>query len=353
MRLSLRTLVLFFSTCALALGLAACGGDEKKSSEDVPPDAIALIGDDEVPKSEFDELMKRAEKSYKAQKRPFPKPGSKEYEDLKDRAVSFLVQRYQFRKEAEEMGVEASDEDVEKRLDKIKKETFGGNEKTYKAELKRLGLSEQDVQEQVRDVIIQEKLFKAVTKGVKVTDSDVKSFYEKNKAQFSQPASRDVRHILISCRKPAECEKDKAKADQLHRQLEGGASFAALARKHSEDPGTKAQGGKYPAVKGQSPPEFDKVAFELEKGEISTPVKTQLGWHIIQALTPIKRASATPLKDVEDSIRQQLLQQKQSEKMRKWVDGLAKEYEDEIVYAAGYAPPKATTGTTGATTGNE
>ena len=337
-----RNLVLLLAAGAFALGAGACGGEDKKTAKDVPVDAIALLGDDKIPKSEFDELMKRAETSYKAQKRPFPKPGTKEYEDLKDRAVSFLVQRYEFRKEAEEMGIEVSDEDVDKRVAKIKKETFGGNEKTYKAELKRLGLTEADVREQVRDVIVQERLFKAVTKDVKVSEKEIEDYYEKNKEQFTQPATRDTRHILV---------KSKARADELYGQLKAGASFAALAKKYSADKATATQGGKYPAVKGQSAPEFDKVAFSLEKGEISKPVKTQFGWHIIQALTAVKKEKATPLSEVKDSIKQQLLQQKQSEKMRKWVEDLEKKYEDELVYAAGYAPPKTETGaTTGTTT---
>ena len=341
-----RSLAVLLVTCALALGVAACGGDDATSPADVPPDAIALIGDDEVPKSDFDELLERAKTSYKQQKRPFPKAGTPEYDQLKDRAVSYLIQRYEFRKEAEELGIVVTDEELDARLAKIKKETFGGNEKTYRAELERLGLTEEDAREQIRDVIIQEKLFKEVTKDVKVTDADVEAYYAKNKAQFSQPASRDVRHILV---------KSKAKADVLYAQLtETNADFAALAKEHSEDKGTAAQGGKYPAVKGQSVPEFDKVAFALDKGEISKPVKTQFGWHIIQATSEIKEEKATPLADVKDSIRQQLLQQKQSEAMRKWVAETEKKYEEQIVYAAGFAPPKPETGTgESATTNSE
>ncbi len=333
----LRSLILLLVTCAFALGAAACGGEDARSPADVPPDAIALIGEDEIPKSEFDELIARAKTSYEQQKRPFPKAGTPEYDQLKDRAVSYLVQRYEFREEAEELGIEVTDEELDARLAKIKKETFGGNDKTYRAELKRLGLTEEDAREQIRDVIIQEKLFKEVTKDVEVTDADVEAYYEKNKAQFSQPASRDVRHILV---------KSEAQAGVLYTQLrETDASFAALARQHSTDKASAAQGGKYAAVKGQSVPEFDEVAFELDKGEISRPVKTQFGWHIIQATSEIKEAKATPLEDVEDSIRQQLLQQKQSDAMRKWVEEMENEYEDEIVYAAGFAPPKPETGT--------
>ena len=319
------------------LAAAGCGGEEKTTPEDVPVDAVAVIGDTEIPRAEFNALMTRAEKSYKAQKQEFPKTGSPEYNDLKNRAVAYLVQQYRFRLAAEERGVEVTDEEVEKRLEKIKKESYGGSDKKLAAELKRLGLTEEQARDQIRDALLQEKLFKDVTKGIKVTEADIKRYYEKNKAQFTQPATREVRHILV---------KEKAKADEIYAQLRGGADFAKLAKQHSQDPGSKDKGGKYSAVQGQSVPEFDKVAFELETGELSKPVKTQFGWHIIEAISDVKAKTATPLEDVKASIRQQLLREKQNEAMTKWVKSLEKQYEDEIVYAVGYAPPKTGTGAT-------
>ena len=74
MRFPLRTTLTLFFACALAVGLAACGGDsDTKTAEDVPVDAIALVGDQEVPKAEYDALLDRAKQSYEAQKRPFPR----------------------------------------------------------------------------------------------------------------------------------------------------------------------------------------------------------------------------------------------------------------------------------------
>ena len=73
-------------------------------------------------------------------------------------------------------------------------------------------------------------------------------------------------------------------------------------------------------------PEFDKMAFQLKTNELSKPVKTQYGWHIIQALGAIQPAKTTPEKQVADSIRQQLLQTKKNEEMTAWVDKIENEF---------------------------
>ena len=342
---TVRKLLLLLGVCALTLAAAACGGDEERTADDVPADAIALIGEDPIPRSEFDALMKRAEANYKNQKKPFPKIGTPEYQDLKTRAVSFLVERYSFRAEADELGVEVSDEDVDKELDKIKKSAFGGDDKKLQEALDREGLTLEQAREEVRERLLRDRVYKKVTEDVEVTDEDVRAHYEKNKAQFTQPASRDVRHILV---------KQKARADELYAQIRNGADFATLARRFSTDTGTKKAGGKLPVTKGSTVPPFDKAAFALDEGEVSRPVKTTFGWHVIKAIGPVKPAKVTPLEKVEESVRTQLVDQKKSETLRKWLDELKRKYERETVYAAGFEPPKTDTGaTTGATTSEQ
>jgi foldase protein PrsA len=332
--------ILLPAACAIALIAPACGSEETKT---VPPGAIAVVGDTEIPKAEFDRLIKQAETSYKAQGQEFPKTGSPEYNDLRDSIVRSLVERVEFEQEAEEMGIKVADAEVEKRLDELKAQFFQGDEEKYRKEIAKQGLTDERVRNEIRARLISEKLYKAVTSKVQVSQADVKEYYDKNKAQFQRPESREVRHILV---------KQKDSADDIYSRIQAGESFAALARKFSQDTTSAKQGGKYTAVKGQSVAPFDKFVFAADTGDLSQPIKTQFGWHVIEVLSDIKPKSVTPLKEVEQSIRDTLLREKQNEAMRQWVDDLKEKYADEVAYAPGFAPkPATTTGETATTEG--
>ncbi|MGI8606265.1 MAG: peptidylprolyl isomerase [Gaiellaceae bacterium] len=338
MRFPFRKKTLLFFACALAVGMAACGGNsDGKAAEDVPVNAIALVGDQEVPKAEYDALLDRAKQSYKAQKRPFPEVGSPEYNDLKVRAVQFLVQRYQFRSEAESLGVSATDEEVTKRLDELKETNFGGSDEKLRAELRKLGLTEEQARAEIEDKLLQEKIFKKVTGSIKVPAVEIEKYYEDNEEQFTKP--REVRHIIV---------KSKQKAAELRKELEGGASFAALAKEFSTDKGSAKQGGKLTVSKGQTVAPFDKIAFSIDEGETSAPVKTEFGWHIIEALAPIE---VTELSEAKPTIEKQLKQQKQSAAMDTWLKQTQAKYAKDVVYAVGYKPAATTTQTQSQTTG--
>jgi parvulin-like peptidyl-prolyl isomerase len=322
----------------LALVAVGCGGD----SEEVPADAIAVVDGTDVEKSEFDALISQAKKSYSLQKREFPKAGSPEYNTLKNQAVQFLVQRTQFELQAEELGVEVTEKQVNDRLGQIKKQYFGGSDKKYQDQLKQQGLTEEQVKRDIRAQLIQEGIFKQVTEDVKITDKEIQEYFNENKSQFGTPEQRDVRHILVPTKK---------QADDLYAQLQDGANFAALAKKFSKDPASASQGGKLTIARGQTVPTFDQTAFLLAKNAVSRPVKTQYGYHIIEPLSEIKPAKTTPLNQVKDSIRQQLLQTRRNEAMTKWVEETKKDFEEKTNYQVGFTPPKASsTTTTGATT---
>ena len=331
-----RTLLILISVLAL-LAAAGCGG----GSGSVPSDSVAVVDGESVPRSQYEALISQAKKTFKQDKRDFPKAGTAERKQLDQQAVAFLVQRVELAHAADDMNIEITDADVNKQLDQVKKQYFAGDEKRYQKQLKQQGLTDAQVRNDVKANVISEKVFNEVTKDVKVSDADVQQYYEGNKAQYGTPESRDVRHILV---------KTRAQADKLYDQLKGGASFAALAKKFSQDPGSKDQGGKYTVVKGQTVAPFEQTSFLLEKGQISRPVKTEYGYPIIQPLGEIKAATTKPLdKALKDQIRTQLLTQKRQTAMNTWVKDLEAKNKDKIDYATGFAPPPSSTSSTGST----
>jgi foldase protein PrsA len=324
----------------LIVGVAAgCGGSGKVS---VPSDSVATVGSDHITKSQFALLMDGTKRAYVARKTPFPKPGTSQYKALQDQTMKYLVQQSELEQKAETLGITVTDKDVQARIKQIKQQYFAGNNAKYQQQLKAQGLTEALLALNLHGQILSEKIYNKVTGDVKVNDADIKKYYDAHKSTYAQAASRDVRHILVN---------NKKLADSIEAQLKSGGDFAALAKKYSKDPGSAAQGGKLTISKGQTVAPFDKVAFSLKKNELSAPVHTTYGWHIIQALSDVKPATQQPLKDVKASISSQLLQTKKTDVINKWVDDVNKEYAKKIGYRTGYVPlSTASTTTTAATT---
>jgi parvulin-like peptidyl-prolyl isomerase len=322
---------------ALAVAVSACGGESG-----VPEGTVAVVDGIEISRADLDELVERAKKNTEAQEQVFPKVGTPEYQNVQRQYVAFLVQRAQFQKEAEERDVEVTEKEVDAEVAEFVKSRFDGKRKEFEAALKEQGFTTEAFRESIRVSVLAEKLYEAVTAEIDVPAAEITAYYQQNSSQYSRAESRDVRHILVA-------EKDgdkvdfaasKAKADQLYAELQNGADFAALAEEHSADPGSKSQGGKLTISKGQTVPEFDKTSFELKEGVVSQPVKTTYGYHIIEALSPVRKAETTPLDKVRASIKATLLQEKKSAFMTQWVEDLQDEYDGKVQYALGFEPPE-------------
>ena len=324
---------------AAALAVAGCGG----GSDSVPSGSIAVVDGTEIPKSDLDALIAQAKKGYEASKQEFPKAGTPQYQAIQTQYVAFLVQREELRKAAADLGIGVTPKDITKAEDELVKSRYQGKRASYEKALEEQGYTKEDVRRILETSVLQQKIFDDVTKDVEVSDDDVLAYHTQNQSQYGTPESRDVRHILIAVKDAngqVDFGKSKAEAEKVYAELKAGADFAALAKQKSADPGSKDVGGKLTISRGQTVPEFDKTAFELAKGELSKPVKTQYGYHVIEAVSPIRPAKTTSFDKVKASIRAQLLQQKRNEIMTKWIDDLGKKYKSKVSYASGYEPPE-------------
>lgn len=194
-------------------------------------------------------------------------------------------------------------------------------EQTYLA----AGMSKAEFEKEITTGLKIQKLLEKQTAIVpKVTDADVKKFYDDNKERLAQPETITARHILVKFEQGADEKakgKAKEKAEGLRKQLQGGADFAKLAKENSDDPGSKNTGGEYTFPRGQMVPAFENAAFTQALKEIGPLVETPFGYHIIQSLA--KNAAKTPaLDEVKDKIREHLENQGKGQAVQKYIEEL-------------------------------
>ena len=221
--------------------------------------------------------------------------------------------------EAEEAGIEASDEEVTEQIEVIK-QNFE-NEEAFQKALADQALDEAQLPSLVRDQILEQKLHEQVVEDIEVTPEEISDYYDENITDYQQTRAA---HILV---KP----KDEALAGRLASQLqdtpvgERKALFAQLAKQHSIDPTSAKKGGDLGlAPSSKYVPSFAAAIDALELNEISDPVETQFGFHIILVT---KRVTA-PLSEASETIRTQLEGPKAD---KAWSDWLREAYEDADV----------------------
>jgi parvulin-like peptidyl-prolyl isomerase len=336
-RPALRPALVAFAALTVAVGITAgCGGGG--SSGSLSSGVVANVDGDKITQSQLDEVIAQAQDRLKAQGQTIPAAGSAEYQAFQQNALQYLVQRAQFQQQADKLGVKVTDKQVDERLGRVKKQYFGGSDEKYQAALKKQGITDAQVRDELRATLVSEAVFQKVGDAAKVTNADVDAYYKAHPELYTQKPSRAVRHILV---------RSKALANDIYAKLQNGGDFAALAKKYSLD-SSKDVGGKLTDRQGDFVPQFEKVAFALKVNEISKPVKSRFGWHVIQALEPITPGTTTPIAKVRKTIRETLMGQNRSEAVTTWLADLKKEYAKKITYAKGFAPPatQPTTSTT-------
>jgi len=314
----------------LALLVAACGGS---GTATLGSDNVLVVGDKAVSKDDLQAVIDGYKKQFETNKQKFPNPGTREYNALQTQAINVLLQRAEVEQKGADMGIKVSSKDVDDRLNLIKTQSYGNSEKKLESSLKEQGVTLDQYKHAIEVQILSERIFKKLTNNVHASDAAIKKYYDQNPSLYKQASSRDVRHILVP---------SKSLADSLYSQLVAAheKNFTALAKKYSKDPSSAGNGGKLTIVKGKQVPQFDRVAFSLKAGEIARPVHSSFGWHIIQALSPIRPPGLTPFSKVKDSIGQTLDQQKKNQVVTTWFSGVQKKFctSGSIKYQVGYQP---------------
>ncbi len=177
-----------------------------------------------------------------------------------------------------------------------------------------------DEVERTKNALLKQFAINNLLKDVSVSEDDVKKYYEDNKEKFTSPRTINASHILV---------EDLAKAEEIIEEIKSGLSFAEAAEKYSKCPSSQKGGELGFFGKGAMVPEFEKAAFELALDEISEPVKTNFGYHIIK-VTDAREEGHKSYQEVRDSLAKQLLSMKQQEAYYGRVSALKDKYEVKV-----------------------
>jgi peptidyl-prolyl cis-trans isomerase C len=291
------------------------------------PDVIARVNGTVIDRGEFE----RAVKSLEAQAGGPVPPDRRDaiYRQLLDQLVALKL----LSQESVAKKVAIPDAEVDGRLNQVKGQF--PNEQAFTAALAERQMTPDKLKNEIRQQVQAMKLVESeIAPSVAINDADLNDFYTKNPDKFHEPEAVHVAHILIRTPENAdEAAKKKAKteAQSVLAQLKKGGDFAALAKQHSQDPGSAPNGGDLNFVtKGQTVPQFEQAAFALKPGELSGVVESPFGYHIIKSIAH-RDARTVPLQEVKPQLEQFLKQQRIQERTAAYVEKLKAKAKVEIL----------------------
>ena len=288
---------------AIVALLAACGPEDAAS-----PDGAATVNGEEVPISELRVRYDAVSENPQFQEQLEGDDSGEFEEQVQAEILTGLIRARLLAQGAEELGVELTEEDIEAKREEVVADV--GGEEAFEEVIETNNLTEETVDSQLRDLALQDLVAEELGDELDVDDSAVQARYEETYGTAS------ARHILVETEEEAQAVIDR---------LEAGEDFAEVAQEVSTDPSAAQNSGDLGEfTRGQMVPEFSEAVFGAEEGEIVGPVETDFGYHVIEVL---ELDQGPPLEEVEDEIRDELLEGDRNEVVQEWLNELTQEAE--------------------------
>ena len=215
--------------------------------------------------------------------------------------------------EAENADVKVTQEELDAEM-AVYEESYGGTEALEEA-LTTSGMSVADLEEEMEIYL---KIEKIIGPDIEITDEQISAYFDENKDSFEQPSQVDASHILVATQE---------EADEVKGKLDEGGDFAELAAEYSTDAANAESGGALGAFgAGEMAAEFEEAAFSMEVDEISNPVETDYGFHIIK-VTGKTDATEANLEDNKEQIKETLFDEALNTKYAEWLAEKTESYD--------------------------
>ncbi len=323
-------LILLVATVALAGAAVAGEADEASPPGDAP---VAVVNGEPITKAEFDRALAAYMRRFRQMTGGMHGMVKEPNEQMKAEVLQQLVDRTLLWQEAKKDLPKDLDAQVEKELEAIKGRF--PDDRSFQQALDAENLTTATLKGLIRQQLaVRNYVETHIQPGVKVSEEEVRRFYEENRDKFTTPEQVRASHILIRVA-PGASDEEKGRARkkvaELRERALQGEDFAELARKHSEDPGSAANGGDLGFfTRDRMVKPFADAAFALKAGEVSDVVETRFGYHVIK-VTERKEATRHGFEEVKDQIQGYLEARALDQAIRAKVDELRKGAEIRMV----------------------
>lgn len=284
---------------AALLALVAACAPEGASSADV----AATVNGEDVPTSDLRLRFEAVRENPQFAEQLSGDDSETFEEQLQAEILTGLIRARLLAQGAAELGIEVTDEDVADKREEVVEQV--GGEEAFEQVVEDNNLTEETVDSQLRDLALQDLVAADLTADLDVDRDDIQARYEETYGTAS------ARHILV---------ETEDEAQTVLERLEAGEDFGELAQEVSTDPSAEQNAGDLGEFnRGQMVPAFSEAVFSAEEGETVGPVQTDFGYHVIEVL---EIDEGPPLDEVEDEIRDQLLEGERTEAVQEWLNDL-------------------------------
>ncbi len=338
-------IIALLGALAATVTLAACGGGGAGGDKSLGPDGAAAIqvGAETITNVEIERRAKfLSTNPTSSQAVTAPAKDSKEFKEFRVQAAEQLRDERVFGILATQCGKDCAvtEKEIDKQLKDIRDQQFQGSQDEFTKALATRGITMADLRKSLKASQQEQRLTARVQDKVVYTDVEGLAYYEKNIAQYKLIAEKRISHILVNTKAEAVAIRAEATPE----------NFAALARSKSIDPSAKTPGGEDlgSVSAGGLLPELAAAAQQLKPDQISAPIQSQFGWHIL-LMRQVKARTKT-YAEVKREIQDQELQVKQAAAVQTWRDTVVKKQQDKAKYLnAKIAPAKPATATSSTT----
>ena len=282
------------------------------SAAEVADKIVAVVNDDLITLSELNEMAAKVNSN--------PDAPQEDQKAVLDQMIELKL----LEQEANRLGISASEREIDAAIDSVKRQYNLTDEQMTEA-LKKQNLTPEAFREQWRVQILGNKVIATQVKGqIAVTEDEIKQYYEENYAGLDGGKEIHIAHILIPFDSPEEKEKALDVAQEVARKAKSGEDFGELAKEYSKDTISAQKGGDLGYVeKGDLVPQLEDVIQAMSEGEVSDPVESPSGYHIIKVLGT-RASDKSSLDDAREEIRQKLYREKAGKALKTWVEGIRK-----------------------------